>query len=273
MLVFHPAYNLTSSECLSTKLHGIWKGTSFESVWRVDPGIFYLVIDGFLPTEPIECCEFSDSCDVSAELACDPRLLPFPLCERHTRWIFLAATFCLSASAFGSSSGTDADRFLTSTDLIAFAGTGESSDVPDRVGLTAAAGFGLLCEPTDVPEGFGFTPPFPSGVLQPVDDACFSGLSSGGVDFDSTEIADVSILSSGSGAPRVTLNVFDRFAATTFLRSTVADPVRLELAGLVLRFVTGVLGVVLTGVLTGVLAGAGCSWDLSRRISWSFSLS
>lgn len=273
MLVFHPAYNLTSSECLSTKLHGIWKGTSFESVWRVDPGIFYLVIDGFLPTEPIECCEFSDSCDVSAELACDPRLLPFPLCERHTRWIFLAATFCLSASAFGSSSGTDAERFLTSTDLIAFGGTGESSDVPDRVGLTAAAGFGLLCEPTDVLEGFGFAPPFPSGVLQPVDDACFSGLSSGGVDFDSTEIADVSILSSGSGAPRVTLNVFDRFAATTFLRSTVADPVRLELAGLALRFVTGVLGVVLTGVLTGVLAGAGCSWDLSRRISWSFSLS
>lgn len=148
--------------------------------------------------------------------------------------------------------------------------------MPDRVGLTAAAGFGFAaaaCEPTDVAEAVGFGASFPSGLLLLVDDGCFSNLSSGGIDFDSTEIADVSILSSGSGAPRVTLNVLDRFAVATFLRSTVADPIRLELTGLGLRFVTGVLVAVLIGVLTGVLAGAGCSWDLSRRISWSLSLS
>lgn len=223
------------------------------------------MVDSFFSTELIECCEVSDNCDVSAELARDPCLLFFSfLCDRHTRWIFLAATLRLSVSAFGLDSGRDADLILMSADLFAFSGTLESSDPPDRVGLTAAAGFGLAgamaAKPTDVLEAFGVAAPFPSGVLQLVDDACLTGLSSLGVDFDSTEIADVSILSSGSGAPRVTLNVFERFAVTTFLRSTVADPVRLELAaGLGLWFVTGVLGVVLAGVLTGVLAGAGCS--------------
>lgn len=90
-----------------------------QQPWRAEPSIFYLVVDGFFTSEAVESCEVSDICDASTELACETLLLPLSWRDRHTRWIFLAATLRLSDSAFGSASGRDTDRFLLSG-LLAF---------------------------------------------------------------------------------------------------------------------------------------------------------
>lgn len=133
-------------------------------------------------------------------------------------------------------------------------GSGRALDV---AGLTAAVGFGFAADAD-------------SDIVTSVFVEVCCGLSSGGVDLDSMEIADVSILSSGCGGPRVTLNVFDRLAVATFFRCStaeVAEPARLEVAGRCpLRLGRGsVLGGTFTGVFVGIfvfataLAGGGCS--------------
>lgn len=117
------AYNLTSSERPSTKFCGKRKGNVVrvhgQQPRRDELSIFYLIVDGFVPSEAVESLEVSDICDASTELACEALLLPLSLRDRHTRWIFLAATLRRSVSAFGSASGKDVDRFLLSG-LLAF---------------------------------------------------------------------------------------------------------------------------------------------------------